>query len=99
MTQLSFSTLDHRNKEKQPSGIGSWANRTRSCRGRRLSSRQIRLNWLQGAICAKVEHVFRVIKYQFGYHKVRYRGIEKNGAQVFALLAQASLFLARRRRR
>ena len=47
-------------------------------------------------IRAKVELVFRVMKCQFGYRKVRYRGIAKNGAQVFALLALANLFLARR---
>jgi hypothetical protein len=29
--------------------------------------------------------------------KVRYRGITKNGAQVFSLLALANLYLARRR--
>jgi IS5 family transposase len=33
---------------------------------------------------------------QFGYRKVRYRGIAKNGAQVFSLLALANLYLARR---
>ena len=44
---------------------------------------------------AKVEHVFRVVKCQFGYRKVRYRGIAKNGAQVFSLLA-LDLYLARR---
>jgi transposase, IS5 family len=27
---------------------------------------------------AKVEHPFRVIKRQFGYTKVRYRGLAKN---------------------
>ena len=37
-----------------------------------------------------------VIKCQFGYRKVRYRGIAKNGAQVFSLLALANLYLARR---
>ena len=42
------------------------------------------------------EHVFRVMKCQFGYRKVRYRGIDRNGAKVFALLALANLFLARR---
>jgi transposase, IS5 family len=47
--------------------------------------------------CAKVEHVFRVVKCQFGYRKVRYRGIAKNGAQVFSLLALANLYLARGR--
>jgi IS5 family transposase len=46
---------------------------------------------------AKVEHVFRVLKCQFGYRKVRYRGIAKNGAQVIALLALANLYLARGR--
>jgi IS5 family transposase len=50
-----------------------------------------------GAIRAKVEHVFRVLKCQFGYRKVRYRGIDENGAQVFTLPALANLFLARRR--
>ena len=45
-------------------------------------------------IRAKVEYVFQVMKCQFGYRKVRYRGIAKNGAQVFALLALANLFLA-----
>jgi len=44
---------------------------------------------------AKVEHVFRVIKCQIGYRKVRYRGIAKNGARVFTLLALANLYLAR----
>jgi IS5 family transposase len=42
------------------------------------------------------QNVFRVIKCQFGYRKVRYRGIAKNGAQVFSLLALANLYLARR---
>ena len=31
---------------------------------------------------AKVEHVFRVIKCQFSYRKVRYRGLAKNDAGV-----------------
>ena len=37
---------------------------------------------------AAVEHVFRVMKCQFGYRKVRYRGIAKNGAQVCAARAR-----------
>lgn len=45
-----------------------------------------------GKVRAKVEHVFRVVKCQFGNRKVRYRGIAKNGAQVFALLALANLY-------
>ena len=49
-----------------------------------------------GKVCAKVEHVFRVVKCQFGYRKVRYHGLAKNAAQVFSLLALANLYLARR---
>ena len=73
-----------------------WAVKEKPKAGRRLSSSQLKRNRRHGAIRAKVEHVFRVLKCQFGYRKVRYRGIEKNGAQVFALLALANLFLARR---
>ena len=40
--------------------------------------------------------MFRVLQCQFGYRRVRYRGIEKNGAHVFLLLALANLFLARK---
>jgi IS5 family transposase len=74
-----------------------WAVKEKPKSRRRLSSSQKRRNRRHGAIRAKVEHVFRVLKCQFGYRKVRYRGIEENGAQVFALLALANLFLARRR--
>ena len=67
--------------------------------GRQLSSSQKWLNRRHGSVRAKVEHVFRVLKCQFGYRKVRYRGIAKNGAQVFALLALANLYLSRRQLR
>ena len=64
--------------------------------GRELTARQHSRNRRFGKVRAKVEHVFRVMKCQFGYRKVRYRGIAKNGAQVFSLLALANLYLARR---
>ncbi|MEL7088929.1 MAG: IS5 family transposase [Planctomycetota bacterium] len=73
-----------------------WGVKEKRKPGRRLSSSQKKRNARTGPIRAKVEHVFRVLKCQFGYRKVRYRGIAKNGAQVFALLALANLFLARR---
>lgn len=73
-----------------------WAVKDQRKPRRQLSSSQKKRNRKHGAIRAKVEHVFRVLKCQFGYRRVRYRGIEKNGAQVFSLLALANLFLARR---
>ena len=45
---------------------------------------------------AKVEHPFRAIKQQFGYTKVRYRGLAKNSAQVLTLFALSNLWMARR---
>ena len=44
--------------------------------------------------CARVEHPFRV---KFGFQKVRYRGLAKNGAQLSALFALANLWMVRRR--
>jgi len=73
-----------------------WAVKEKKKPGRKLSNSQKKLNKKHGSVRAKVEHVFRVMKCQFGYRKVRYRGIKKNGAQVFALLALANLYMARR---
>ena len=74
-----------------------WAVKEKAKPGRDLTKRQRARNRRFGKVRAKVEHVFRVLKCQFGYRKVRYRGIAKNGAQVFALLALANLYLARGR--
>ncbi len=52
---------------------------------------------LKASIRAKVEHPFRVLKRQFGYTKVRYRGLAKNTAQIVTLLALSNLWMARRR--
>lgn len=51
----------------------------------------------KASVRAKVEHPFRVVKRQFGYTKVRYRGLAKNAAQVLTLFALSNLWMARRR--
>ncbi len=45
----------------------------------------------KASIRAKVEHPFRAIKQQFGYVKVRYRGLKKNTAQIVTLFALGNL--------
>jgi IS5 family transposase len=50
----------------------------------------------KASIRAKVEHPFRVLKRQFGYAKVRYRGLAKNTAQIVTLFALSNLWMARR---
>ena len=50
----------------------------------------------KASLRAKVEHPFRVVKRQFGYTRVRYRGLAKNTAQVLTLFALSNLWMARR---
>jgi IS5 family transposase len=52
---------------------------------------------LKASIRAKVEHPFRVIKCQFGYRKVRYKGLAKNTAQLITLFALSNIWMARSR--
>ena len=52
---------------------------------------------IKASIRAKVEHPFRVIKRQFGFTKVRYRGLKKNTAQLTTLFALSNLWMARRK--
>ena len=51
---------------------------------------------LKASVRAKVEHPFRVIKCQFGFTKVRYKGLAKNTAQLITLFALSNLWMARR---
>jgi len=52
---------------------------------------------LKASIRAKVEHPFRVIKRQFGFTKVRYRGLAKSTAQLTTLFMLSNLWMVRRR--
>ena len=50
---------------------------------------------LKAQMRAKVEHPFRVVKRQFGFVKVRYRGLKKNTAQLVTLFALSNLWMVR----
>ena len=50
---------------------------------------------LKASVRAKVEHPFRVIKRQFGFIKVRYRGLKKNTVQLTTLFALSNIWMAR----
>jgi len=54
-----------------------------------------KVEYLKASVRAKVEHPFRVIKRQFGYVKVRYRGLKKNTAHLVTLFAWSNLWMAR----
>ena len=55
-----------------------------------------RFEQIKASIRAKVEHPFRVIKLQFRYAKVRYRGLAKNAARLTMLFAFANLWKVRK---
>ena len=50
---------------------------------------------LKAGVRAKVEHPCRAIKRQFGFAKVRYRGLKKDTAQLFTLFALSNLWMVR----
>lgn len=58
---------------------------------------QEQIQKLNAGIRAKVEHPFRIIKQQFGYAKVRYRGLAKNTARLTMLFALGNVWMARRK--
>lgn len=64
---------------------------------KQMSSTQKKNNRKKSKVRARVEHVFRVIKNQFGYRKARYKGMEKNSNQVYALLGLSNLYMQRKK--
>ena len=46
---------------------------------------------------SKVEHLFHIMKRQFGFTKVRYRGLEKNAHYLFVNCALINLVLSKKR--
>ena len=54
-------------------------------------------NRTKSKVRSKVEHVFQVMKLQFGFVKVRYRGLKKNAHRLFVTCALVNLFLSRKK--
>jgi IS5 family transposase len=52
---------------------------------------------MKSKVRAKVEHVFQVMKLQFGFVKVRYRGLKKNAHRLFVTCALVNLFVSRKK--
>lgn len=52
-------------------------------------------NRKKSKVRARVEHVFAIIKRQWGFAKVRYRGLHKNATRAFTALALANIYMSR----
>lgn len=89
-----FKTEDKR--EARNKGI-LWAVSDRGKVNHPLSSSQRKRNRKFSSVRSKVEHPFRVIKCQWGFTKVRYRGLFKNTMQLCMLFSLANLFRVRKR--
>lgn len=63
---------------------------------RKLSSSQKKRNRKLSSIRSKAEHPFQVIKCQWQYTKVRYKGLFKNTMQLFMLFSLVNLFRVRK---
>lgn len=53
----------------------------------------------KSSIRCKVEHPFLIVKREFGYKKVRYRGIQRNMNRFMVLFGSANLLMCIRARR
>jgi len=67
----------------------------RGSASRPLSEHWRRINRSRSRVRARGEHAFHVVKRLWGFRKVRYRGLAKNGARAYALFALANLYLVR----
>ena len=97
--QAVYGDKAYANAEKQAQAEAEgidWRVSRKANRGRKLNCADQAFNKKSNRTRAKGEHAFRIVKDLWGYGKVRYKGIEKNAAQVFSLFALANLYLCRR---
>lgn len=68
-----------------------WNISARPGKRKSMTAAELLLEKTKASVRAKVEHPFRRIKQQFGYSKVRYRGLEKNNNRLQMLAAFSNL--------
>ena len=54
-------------------------------------------NRSRSRVRARGEHAYRIVKRQWGFDKVRYRGLAKNKARAYTLFGLANLYMVRRK--
>ena len=69
----------------------------RAIKDKGISKAIERIEKHKAAVRAKVEHPFRVLKCQFGYRKVRYKGLAKNTANILTLFALCNAWMVRKK--
>ena len=85
-----------RKKEAEGRGV-VWRVSRKSTTKRKLNCADRSFNKKSNRTRARVEHPFGIIKHLWGYRKTRYRGLKKNAAQVYILIALANFYMARKK--
>jgi len=98
--EIAFGDSAYASKERSleadlDEGDVIWGTPFKRKKGQDLTDEQRRINRLTSGFRSKVEHVFRVVKRQFGYTKTRYRGLYKNSQQIFCQLTLANIYIMR----
>lgn len=91
----AYTRNDRNPGAERGEGEPVWAFPFKRKQGAALTEEQALLNRMLAPLRAAVEHPFRILKRQFGYGKVRYRGLFKNGQQLYLLFALGNLYHAR----
>ncbi len=81
---------EHKNKEIE------WEIAARLGKRKTMNSIELSLEKAKASVRAKVEHPIRIIKRQFGYDKVRYRGLDKNTNRLATLSAFTNLIICKK---
>ena len=85
---------EERKQAAEAKGI-NWRVNRKAKRSKKLNCADRSFNKKSNRIRARVEHAFGIVKHLWGYRKVRYRGLDKNAAQVFTLFALANFYKVR----
>jgi len=101
---LAFGDAGYQGVDKRPEHQGrdvTWHIAMRPGKRRVLGNSAIdrltqKIERAKSSLRAKVEHPFRVIKCQFGFRKVRYRGLAKNTMHLNMLFTLSNIWMARR---
>ena len=69
----------------------------KSYRNRKLTEQEKSANRQKSKTRSRVEHIFGIMKRQFGYNKARYRGLAKNAHSLYVKCALINLVVAKQK--
>ena len=93
----AYTTNEHNLLASDPKCSPIWCMPFKKPSGEELPEWKREINNKLASLRAVVEFPFRIIKRQFGFTKVRYRGLFKNGQALTTKFALANLYTVRRR--